>query len=85
MLARDRVLETIQLLDEEAVLKVYDLALTLMDRKRPSNVCSLNMENIQKIQRSLASIYGNLSDDIQQEREERYRAEILGLSTEEKL
>ena len=71
MQARDRILETIKTLDEEAILKVYDLALTLQDRKRLSPKRSFNFDRIRKIQRSLASIQGNLSDDIQKEREER--------------
>ena len=71
MQARERILETIEILDEEAILKVYDFALTLTERKRSLHKNSFNFDRIREIQHSLSSIQGNLSDDIQMEREDR--------------
>ncbi len=71
MKAQDEVIETLKLLDEESILRLYDLAMALRNKKQSVTSKGLNMVNIRKAQRILSSIKGSLSDDIQIEREER--------------
>ena len=71
MQVQDRIIETIKQLDEESILKLYDLALTLQDNKQSQSKKGLSFANIQRSQKILSSIKGSLSDDIQLAREER--------------
>ncbi len=71
MKAQDEVIETLKLLDEESILRLYELAMALRNKKQSVTSKGLNMVNIRKAQRILSSIKGSLSDDIQIEREER--------------
>lgn len=71
MQVQDRIAETIKMLDEESILKLYDIALALKDKKKSNTIKKLNIINIQRSQKILSSIKGNLADDIQLEREER--------------
>ncbi len=71
MQAEERIAETIKSLDEESVLKLYDLALALQSNKQSNTQKGLNITNIQRSQKILSSIKRTLSDDIQLEREER--------------
>ncbi len=69
MHARDRIIETLKLLDEGSVLKLYDLALTFRKSIQPVNVKRHDLANIRRSQQILSSIKGSLSDHIQKERE----------------
>lgn len=71
MQVQDRITEVIKLLDEESMLKLYDIALTLQGNKQLKTKKGLNIANIQRSQKILSSIKGTLSDDVQIEREER--------------
>ncbi len=71
MQAQERVIETMKFLDEESILKLYDLALTLQHKKQSINVMKIDLANIRRSQKILSSIKGSLSDDIHLEREER--------------
>lgn len=71
MQVQDRIIETIKTLDEESTLKLYDAALALQGNKQSDIKKGINLSNIQRSQKILASIKGSISDDIQLEREER--------------
>lgn len=71
MKVREKIIETIEHLNEEEILKLYDFALMLMRTERVSPHTQLDYKNIQRIQQLLSSITGNLSDDISLEREDR--------------
>ena len=71
MHVQDRIIETIKLLDEKSMLKLYSLALDFQNKKNSETKKRLNLENIKKSQNILSSIKGSLSHDIQQEREDR--------------
>ena len=72
MQVQHRIIETLKLLDEESVLKLYDFALACKNKKQTVKTKGINMANIKKVQNILSSIRGSLADDIQIEREERF-------------
>ena len=71
MQAQYRLIETLKLLDEESILKLYDFALACKNKKQSVKTNGINMANIRKAQDILSSIKGSLTNDIQGEREER--------------
>ena len=73
MQVQEKVIETLKLLDEKSILKLYDLALAFKNKKESKimKTNKLNLSSIKRSQKILSSIKDSLSDDIQIEREER--------------
>ncbi len=71
MQAQAKIVETMKLLDEEAILRLYDMALNFLDKQPSNSIQETDLENIRRSQQLLSSIKGSLADDIQLEREER--------------
>lgn len=71
MQAQAKIVETMKLLDEEAILRLYDMALNFLDKQPSNSIQETDLANIRRSQQLLSSIKGSLSDDIQLEREER--------------
>lgn len=69
--ARDKIIETMKLMDEESLLRLYDMALTFQSKGKVTPRRKLNLSNFQRSQKILSSIKGSLSDDVELEREER--------------
>ena len=73
MQVQHRIIETLKLLDEESILKLYDFALAFKNKKHlvKSNRNRVSIANLKKCQNILSSINGSLNDDIRMGREER--------------
>ncbi len=69
--AREKIIETMKFMDEESLLRLYDMALTFKSKNKTIPRKKWDLTNMQRSQDILSSVEGMLSEDIEREREER--------------
>ena len=50
MQAQAKIVETMKLLDEEAILRLYDMALNFLDKQPSNSIQETDLENIRRSQ-----------------------------------